>query len=1249
MFSSGNSAAYGDNTNYHNFQNAREVITVAAANSDGSVAGFSTPGANVLVGAYGVGLLTTDRHQPGLGYDLSSGYTNFSGTSAAAPVVSGIVALMLEVNANLGYRDIQKILALSAWHPDNQDWKSNGATNLNLGGLKFNDHIGFGLVDAYSAVQIASTWTELNTAINEVSDSARSFNLGVTIPDGTGAVYSKTFQIDNAMKVGYVELGVDLRSSRLGDLIIQLISPNGTISTLMDRPTVNAEQPFGLSGADSGVPNHLVWDFSSVQFMGEQSVGEWTIKIQDVRPEEIATLNSLSLRVYGERDTGNDTYVFTDEGFRQQAAMVLQDESGLDIINASAVTHDMLVNLAAGEIASFGVTDKIAAWTVIENVVTGSGNDNLVGNDAANWMRGQAGNDTLQGGRGNDKLDGGVGSDTAVYAGLMAEFGISWNPTTKEITVVDNKTSNGDEGIDILRGIERIVFSDGDLSLAGMMGNRPPVANATVFDHSVMVGKGMGIQYDLPVNAFTDADVTGGTGSALQINVSNATGGELPAWLSYDPLTQQFTGIPPADLQGQIKVLVQAIDEFGQMASKILTFQLGDNQAPVVDLPKEMVLNEDAGLISLAIINPVDPEGKLVTVTVQDIPTLGVVLRGDGTPVVVGQQLSANELDQLHYQTAADANGNAGYFRYQATDADGVISDSSIKFFIDPVNDAPRFVANSQLTINYPSQNSVTLDVAHPIDPEGPVNLIKVSELPALGLITLDGQNINLGQALTSDQLNRLVFTLNENVNGPIGSLGIQAVDPQGLTTTWKLALTIQGEQYSSVGTTANDAIYGSIGQDTLYGMAGNDTLAGNAGDDRLLGGAGDDTLLGGSGNDSLDGGSGNDLLDGGTGNDVMAGGPGNDHYFVDSISDQVVEVLARGAGGKDTVETSVSYAAPVNVENLIAKAGIVIDLTGNELDNQLSGNELVNILMGGAGTDILMGFAGNDTLDGGTGVDRLAGGLGDDLYRVDSRSDLILEYQGEGIDTVEARTTYTLASNIENLILLEGGDWAGGGNSLNNIIIGNSGNNTLSGGLGADTLKGGLGNDIYVVNDALDTIIDIGGVDTIRTSLSTVLLNDIERLELIGLGDITGVGNASDNVIIGNPGDNYLEGGTGVDILTGGAGGDGFYIAYNGVNKSADTITDFSSGEDLIMLDLASFGVSASSLGLSSSGMAGSDSFVSGAGAHALDPNDYLIYDTAKMTLYFDADGSGAGIAVEAVKLTGISDLHTSDIYISV
>jgi Ca2+-binding RTX toxin-like protein len=264
-----------------------------------------------------------------------------------------------------------------------------------------------------------------------------------------------------------------------------------------------------------------------------------------------------------------------------------------------------------------------------------------------------------------------------------------------------------------------------------------------------------------------------------------------------------------------------------------------------------------------------------------------------------------------------------------------------------------------------------------------------------------------------------------------------------------------------------------------------------------------------------------------------MAAGPGNDYYYVNSAADQVVEVLARGAGGIDTVETSITYTAPTNVENIIAVAGITVDLTGNELANTLAGNDQVNKLSGGAGADVLIGFAGNDSLDGGAGIDRMAGGLGDDLYRVDSRSDLILEYAGEGTDTVEATTSYSLSANIENLTLLEGGDWSAGGNSLNNIIMGNSGNNSLSGGMGTDTLVGGLGNDTYVLSDLLDTISDTGGIDTIRTSLSMILPTGIERLELTGLAGITGIGNLDNNTLIGNAGDNYLEGGAGIDSLT--------------------------------------------------------------------------------------------------------------------
>ena len=234
---------------------------------------------------------------------------------------------------------------------------------------------------------------------------------------------------------------------------------------------------------------------------------------------------------------------------------------------------------------------------------------------------------------------------------------------------------------------------------------------------------------------------------------------------------------------------------------------------------------------------------------------------------------------------------------------------------------------------------------------------------------------------------------------------------------------------------------------------------------------------------------------------------------------------------------------------------------------------------------------------------------------------------------------------------MLEGGDYAAGGNSLANVITGNSGSNLLSGGLGADTLIGGLGNDTYVLSDLLDTIIDSGGVDTIRTSLSITLQDGMERVELIGLGDVSAVGNAADNTLIGNPGNNYLEGSAGVDTLTGGAGGDGFFIAYNGANKSPDTITDFKSGEDLLMLDLASFGINPEALGIISSGMVAPDTFVQGAGARALDPNDYFIFDSARQILYVDTDGSGPQPALVGVYFSGSGGiaLTPDDIYCTI
>ena len=1250
VFSAGNGAGNGDNTNYHNFQNAREVIAVGAAQADGSMAGFSTPGANVLVSSYGVGMLTTDRHQPGWGANPFGNYADFNGTSAAAPMVSGVVALMLEANPGLGYRDVQEILVYSATHSDSQDWKTNGASAYNLGGLRFNDKAGFGVVDAYTAVRLAQTWTDVSTSVNEVSASARQFGMMEAIPDGNGSVYTKTFTIDSALNVEHVELGVDLRHTRLGDLIIELTSPNGTVSTLMNRPTVNAEQPFGLYGADSVVPTHLLWDFSSVQFWGEEASGTWTVTIKDVRAEETGLLHSLSLRVYGERDDGDDTYVFTEEGFDGNTTRVLSDESGEDTLNASPLRQDTYIDLDLGLIASRGITYGIADWTVIEHAITGSGNDRLDGNNQDNRLNGMEGSDTLTGGLGNDTLIGGAGADMAYYAGALPEYSVSWNPDARTITVVDNKSSNGDDGTDTLIGIERIVFNDGEISLGAMVGNRAPVANTTYFDTPVFMAAGAGIEYAIPDNAFNDGEDSGA--GTLVIEVSDASGAELPAWLSYDPVTKTLTGVPPEDYQGQLALLVEAIDEYGDSTSDILTLQFGDNQAPVLQPASETVLPEDAGLVALGIAAPFDPEGKVVSVELIDLPAFGDVLDKQGNKLAVGAVLSADELSELHYQTQADAFGDAGYLRYRAIDEDGVTAQSSIHIFIDPVNDAPRFAtASGKLIIDHPAQATVTLDMLAPVDPESTLSVVRVIGLPEMGQVMLDDAPVRLDQVLTLDQLQRLTFSLSENVNGPIGAVTIQAVDPQGAATNWSLALEVQGDSALSAGTAGADALYGSIGNDTLQGLAGNDTLVGNAGADRLLGGLGNDSLFGGSGNDVLDGSSGNDYLDGGTGDDIMSGGPGNDTFIVDAAGDAVLEVIGGGAGGTDLIVTSVSRSAPLNVENLQAAAGAAIDLTGNELDNVLIGNAEDNALFGAGGRDTLIGGDGRDTLDGGSGVDRLAGGAGDDLYFVDSRSDAVVELAGEGIDTVRANSSFTLPSNVRHLILEEGGDYSAGGNSLDNHLVGNSGNNVLAGGLGRDTLEGGLGDDVYVLSDTLDQIIDTGGEDTIRSTLDVYLPDDIERIELVGIRDTVGIGNGADNVIVGNMGNNILDGQGGVDTLTGGAGDDQFIVAFNGAGLAADTITDFTSGSDLLIIDLASFGIDVIGLELDSSGLVASQSFVKGAGVRPLDPDDHYLMDTATGLLTFDPDGSGALESVTLVQLVGDtgSRLVNQDLFIAV
>ncbi len=335
--------------------------------------------------------------------------------------------------------------------------------------------------------------------------------------------------------------------------------------------------------------------------------------------------------------------------------------------------------------------------------------------------------------------------------------------------------------------------------------------------------------------------------------------------------------------------------------------------------------------------------------------------------------------------------------------------------------------------------------------------------------------------------------------------------------------------------------IYGTNGDDVIdvgYGGqyivgAGADSILGLDGNDTISGGGGDDTIEGNDGDDALFGDTGNDWLDGGVGIDVMTGGDGNDSYVVDTPLDTVIELPG---GGIDTVYAASDYTLGAEVENLVltqAAAG-----TGNELDNQITGSD------------------GADVIDGAAGVDQMAGGLGDDSYAVDNEGDVVTELPGGGYDTVYASVDYTLAAEVEALVL-QGGARHGTGNAKSNTLFGTVGNDTLDGAGGADSMSGGLGDDTYIVDNAGDSIIEAvaGGIDTVIASVDFTLGSQVENLTLTGLAR-KAAGNALDNVLTGTIGDDVLDGKAGADTMAGGSGNDTYYV-----DNVLDTIVEVSGG----------------------------------------------------------------------------------------
>ena len=342
----------------------------------------------------------------------------------------------------------------------------------------------------------------------------------------------------------------------------------------------------------------------------------------------------------------------------------------------------------------------------------------------------------------------------------------------------------------------------------------------------------------------------------------------------------------------------------------------------------------------------------------------------------------------------------------------------------------------------------------------------------------------------------------------------------------------------------------------------------------------GNDTIIGGAGNDHLLGFAGNDTIDGKAGIDTMEGGAGNDVYIVDKFGDTVVEDAAEGI---DTIKSSIAIdltSAPFvgeEIENVILTATGAANVTGNALNNTITGGNGVNVLQGSEGNDVLNGLGGNDnlqggdnndTLDGGVGNDKMEGGDGNDTYIVDSKGDVIVEFDGE--DTVQSKLSIDLSAlaggEIENAVLTGAGAANATGNGEDNKLTGNDGVNILNGKVGADTMIGGKGADTYVVDDAGDVVTESlagvpGGKDLVQSSITFELGANVESLTLTGgVLNIDGKGNTLANLLTGNDGNNRLDGLGGNDSLIGGKGDD-TYVVDSVADKITETLTLAKSG----------------------------------------------------------------------------------------
>jgi Ca2+-binding RTX toxin-like protein len=969
-------------------------------------------------------------------------------------------------------------------------------------------------------------------------------------------------------------------------------------------------------------------------------------------------------------------------------------DSASDVVQESYVGTGSVIQSSASVTLTTNVNVLVLTGSGSLTATGNAGNDSMVGNAGSDTLTAGGGTDTLVAGSGLATLTGGAGNDTFIVNNASdvvqsssttasdtvqssANFTLPTNVNLLVLTGTSSLSATTNSGNDVVTGnagsdtltgtagADTLIAGSGVDTLVGGTGNDSFIVNNT--SDVVSVGGTHGAD---TVQASTNYTLSGNvttlvlTGSANLSGTANSTGADsVVGNAGNDTLTAEggrdtlIAGSGLATLVGGSGGTVFVVNSTSDVIQGVSS-----------GVSNELVSSVNATLPTNVDTLELSGVGNLSGTGNSDASNVLIANSGNDT-LVAGS--AATTLEGGVGQDTFVVNSTGDSIEAAASATNTVLS--SISYTLPSYITTLELTGSANLTgTGNTLADSIVGNAGHDTLTAGVGNDTLVA---GTGLATLVGgvgndtfvidSTSDVIQGQVSGQYNTLVssvtVTLPTNIN----------------------ALLLSGSgNLTGTANSANDTIGGNSGNDTLVAGAGNDTLTGGAGVDTFIGGTGGATFvinnaadaiqnasstsansvltsvsytlptnvnaltligpsnIAGTGNaasDTLTGGEGNDTLYAGSAADTLIGGTGSTTFVVNATGDVVQD---GSSVASNTLQTSVSYTLPTDVNSLVLTGTAALTGTANSANDTLTSNSGVDTLVGAAGNDtfvvnnasdvvqdtsttannsiltaltyalptnvndlVLTGTAavtgtangGTDTLTSNTGVDTLVGGAGNDTFVLNNASDVVQDASGTASNAIDSSVSYALPTNVNALTLTGSGSLTATGNAANDVITANAGSDTLLAGTGTDTLIGGAGNDTFVVDSTSDVVQDttVGANSTISSSVNFTLPTNVNALLLTGTGNLVGTANSGSDTLTSNSGVDTLVAGSGADVIV--------------VNNAADVIqnaraTDTIESSFSYTLPASAGGLILTGTGnISATGNASSDTLVGGAGSDTL------------------------------------------------